>query len=144
MDNNVSAHVATDSVVVIGGKTFVLTQPTIKNVVAMVNWLKDQEINRAKRQMEGLDTELQKLLLKDAIDYARKIEMNTPEFAAKMESLESVAFMFWTMVRQNQNGMTYDAALELIANNPTAIETLSNALAKAFGGNPTTSPTTTA
>jgi hypothetical protein len=138
---NISNHVPADSVIVIAGVSYVVSVPRIKELIELVNVLKDRVIARAKKDCAGLPVAVQTDLMRNAVEHARKIEFRSSEFVAAFDSIEAEAYAFYLLIRRNQSSITADQALEIFgANYAEARDKVVDLLCKAMGVDPNPTP----
>jgi hypothetical protein len=98
----------------LGGKEYKLSPLRDRDYGEYERWIQSQIINIAKDNLDGLPEDQQKLLLIHAFEQARKVNITSPEFLQRMNTVEGAAKLLHLMMRRNHPEMTEINVLSLL------------------------------
>lgn len=126
-----SSHIAAPIELNIDGKPYILSPLTMRDLRELERHFQSQIVDETKNLLAGIDPKIQLDLLRDAISESKKCQIGSPEFAAKISSIEGLAKILSLSLRNKHNDMDTVKCLELLT--PNNIEKISEAIAEMTG-----------
>jgi len=96
---NTADVTAAPSSIIIKGQTYLLSPLTDGDFGEFERWAQDRYMNVAKRNLEGLTTEQQQIVLTGAVESAARITITTPQALQLMTSLEGAGLLVYLSLR---------------------------------------------
>lgn len=107
--------IPTPSVIKHDGRTYTLTPiGAVGDLTEHAAYLRQQYIERKKKDVVGLPEQLAYRLLSDAFAYSDKIKPVSEEYQSESATVEGSAFLFWICIRKKHPEVTLEKATEIM------------------------------
>lgn len=111
--NTETKHIAASDTFEVDGKTWVLSQPTIKDLVELEDFLQAEVIRKVGQQLANLPPEFARARFEKAVANSEAIKLGTREYDQAAMAPTGAIHMLYLMLRKTQPLTTKDEALEL-------------------------------
>ncbi len=124
---NTATSLASPSSVVLAGKVYRLTPLKQRDWGEFEQWLQDQHIALAKRNLNGLGDNERSTLLTHAYNRAAEITFQSPEAIKAMKSFDGAVKLTWLSLRTEHPTLTEEAVGVLLLD-PVTLESIMDQL----------------
>ena len=111
------------------GKTYILTPLGTRDLVEHANYLRDQYIEQAKKDLRGLPKEIAIDVFNKAKRYADKIKPVTEQYIELAQTYDGLVYQFYLSVRKKHADVSLELAAQILESNFGEISGKANAMA---------------